>query len=216
MYEFKVGDNILIDSKEDYKNLMKILDKHGYRWSSGDSIGEFNPVSKCNKYIIIKIRDDKKIGIKTANDMKFFANENYIKYSDIRNDIYNDDNNDYNTEEFKSELTAAEALKGYILMCDKLDCLDCPFEQYNNGTKSQCHEFIRNHPNESIKIIDIWIKENHSIMSPDDKNDDVLFNIYDSTYYRFLRMVRNWMSDKLYYEVTREIDKIIEQNKENI
>lgn len=212
MYEFKVGDNILIDSKEDYKNLMKILDKHGYRWSSGDSIGEFNPVSKCNKYIIIKIRDDKKIGIKTANDMKFFANENYIKYSDIRDDIYNDDNNDYNTEEFKSELTAAEALKGYKLMCEGCQCGNCPLDEYNNGTKFQCDEFIKGYPNRSVEIINTWIKENHIKISLEDMNNDILYNIDD----RELRIFKNWLSAKNYEDLAYEIDEIIEQNKENI
>lgn len=212
MYEFKVGDNIFIDSKEDYKNLMKILDKHGYRWSSGDSIGEFNPVSKYDKYIIIKIRDDKKIGSKTTNNMKFFANENYIKYSDIRDDIYNDDNNDYNTEEFKSELTAAEALKGYILMCEGCQCGNCPLDEYNNGIKFQCDEFIKGYPNRSVEIINTWIKENHIKISLEDMNNDSLYNIDD----RELRIFKNWLSAKNYEDLAYEIGEIIEQNKENI
>lgn len=207
MYKFKVGDNILIDSKEDYKNLMKILDKHGYRWSSGDSIGEFNPVSKCNKYIIIKIRDDKKIGIKISNYMKFFTNKNYIKYSDIRDDIYNDD--DYNTEEFELELTAAEVLKGYKLMCEAHRCDECPLDEYNNGTKFQCDEFIKGYPNRSIEIINTWIKENHINISLEDKNNDILSDIND----RDLRIFKNWLSVKNYENLACEIDNIIEQNK---
>ena len=56
-------------------------------------------------------------------------------------------------------MDAVEFLKEYHRMCKSVDCIKCGLYHLNNGTGSNCPEYIEAHPDKAVQIVEQWSKE---------------------------------------------------------
>ena len=72
-------------------------------------------------------------------------------------------------------MDALTFLKEYKRMCDtnNLNCFGCPMkEAKSKGDYQICRVFIKNHPEEAIKVVEKWVKE-HPCKTNADKFKEV-------------------------------------------
>ncbi len=56
-------------------------------------------------------------------------------------------------------MDAVDFIKTRRLICEKLACQDCGLSAHNNRIKMGCHVFIKECPEEAVKIVEQWSKE---------------------------------------------------------
>lgn len=59
----------------------------------------------------------------------------------------------------KDELTAEEAIRLKIEMCEKMSCSDCRMGKSNNNMGISCNELQKKHPERAAKILKQWKKD---------------------------------------------------------
>lgn len=57
-------------------------------------------------------------------------------------------------------MDAVEFLKEKERMCESISCTRCKFIYFDNDDASICSEYMRNHPEEFVKEVEQWSKEN--------------------------------------------------------
>lgn len=88
-----------------------------------------------------------------------------VTISAINYDYYEivDDEWNWTDEMFEGlaegELTAEEAIRLKIEMCEEMSCSDCEMGKSNNNMGISCNEFQKKHPERAAKILKQWKKD---------------------------------------------------------
>ena len=61
--------------------------------------------------------------------------------------------------ELLDELTAEEAIRLKIEMCEEISCSDCGMGKSNNNMGISCNEFQKKHPERAAKVLKQWKKD---------------------------------------------------------
>ena len=61
--------------------------------------------------------------------------------------------------ELLDELTAEEAIRLKIEMCEEMSCSDCGMGKSNNNMGISCNEFQKKHPERAAKVLKQWKKD---------------------------------------------------------
>lgn len=61
--------------------------------------------------------------------------------------------------ELLDELTAEEAIRLKIEMCEEISCYDCGMGKFKNNMGVSCSEFQKKHPERAAKILKQWKKD---------------------------------------------------------
>lgn len=89
-----------------------------------------------------------------ATISEVFSDTYYIKEDKGENWSWTDE-----MFEADEELTAEEAIRLKIEMCEEMSCSDCGMGKSNNNMGISCNEFQKKHPERAAKVLKQWKKD---------------------------------------------------------